>query len=70
MANTLIKNKPPRTLKPSAKIEKAERDFIDQIEADVKRRVKELKEKGYTDEEIEHEFNIAIAILFYRPMIM
>lgn len=71
MSEYTYKRQTAQDIKLSEENEKAVQEFLKLIADDIRKTVKELKDAGYTDEQINRGFDIATAQLFgvqsYRP---
>lgn len=65
MSEYTYKRQTAQDIKLSDLNEKAEQKFLKLMEDDIRKTVKELKDAGYTDEQINQGFNQATAQLFY-----
>ena len=65
MAQYTYKRQTAEDIKLSEENEKAVQEFLELMANDIRKTVKELKDAGYTDEQITQGFNQATAQLFY-----
>lgn len=65
MAQYTYKRQTAEDIKLSEENEKAVQEFLELMANDIRKTVKELKDAGYTDEQINQGFNQATAQLFY-----
>lgn len=64
MSEYTYKRQTAKDIEISEADEKIARDCLNQIDADIRRTVKELKDAGYTDEEITQAFNYAATKIY------
>lgn len=69
MAQYTYKRQTAQDIELSEENEKAVQEFLKLIADDIRKTVKELKDAGYTDEQINQGFNQATAQLFYGVQI-
>lgn len=65
MAQYTYKRQTAEDIKLSKENEKAVQEFLELMANDIRKTVKELKDAGYTDEQINRGFDLATAQLFY-----
>ena len=65
MSKYTYKRQTAQDMELSEENEKAVQEFLKPIADDIRKTVKELKDAGYTDEQINRVFDLATAQLFY-----
>ena len=65
MSEYKYKRQTSQDIKLSEENDKAAQEFLKLIAEDIRKTIKELKDAGYTDEQINRGFDLATAQLFY-----